>query len=79
MGKYCSNLQCFFIKKTIKLNSQLAQYEKKKPRRTILEKKNHKKKKKNHIGKHCSNPQCFFFLNDKVKFSTSSILEKNKK
>jgi hypothetical protein len=25
-GKYCSNLQCVFIKKTTKLNSQPAQY-----------------------------------------------------
>jgi hypothetical protein len=28
-GKYCSNLQYFFIKKTTKLNSQPVQYEKK--------------------------------------------------
>jgi hypothetical protein len=62
----------FFIKKTIKLNSQLAQYEKK-TEKDHFGKKIIKKEKKKHIGKHCSNPQCFF-LNDKVKFSTSSIL-----
>jgi hypothetical protein len=59
-GKYCSNLQCFFIKKkTINLNSQPAQYGKK------IENDHFGKKiikrKKNHIGKHCSNSQCFFF------------------
>jgi hypothetical protein len=55
--KYCSNLQCFFFKKTIKLNSQQTQYEKKKSTMIILEKKNnYKKKEKNHIGKHYSNP-----------------------
>jgi hypothetical protein len=45
-------------KKTTKLNSQPAQYEKKKSTKTILEnkQKNHKKNiKKNHAGKHCSN------------------------
>jgi hypothetical protein len=51
----------FFIKKTIKLNSQPAQYEKKKkPKRTILRKKIIKRKK-NHIEKHCNNSQCFCF------------------
>jgi hypothetical protein len=50
-GKYCSNLQCFFIKKIVKLNSQPTQYEKK-PKKII--------KKKNHIEKYCSNSQFFF-------------------
>jgi hypothetical protein len=45
-------------KKTTKLNSQAAQYEKKKSTKTTLE-KNHKKWGKNHVGKHYSNPQCF--------------------
>jgi hypothetical protein len=36
----------FLIKKTTKLNSQLAQYEKKKPEKNHFGKKNHKKKKK---------------------------------
>ena len=63
----------FLYKKTTKLNSQPAQYEKKnkktkKQKMTIL-------KNKNHTGKHCSNPQCLF-LNDIAKFSTSLILEK---
>ena len=39
----------FFIKKTIKLNSQPAQYEKKKKtKKDHFEKKNHKKKKKSY-------------------------------
>jgi hypothetical protein len=43
-------------KKTTKLNSQLAQYEKKNQQKQFW-KKNHKKQ--NHVGKHCSNPHCF--------------------
>jgi hypothetical protein len=49
----------FNKKKTTKLNSQPAQYEKIKLTNTILKKKqkNHKKKeRKNYVGKHCSNP-----------------------
>ena len=38
----------FFIKKNIKLNSQPAQYEKKKPKRTILGKKIIKRTKKSY-------------------------------
>jgi len=41
-GKYRSNLQCFFIKKTTKLNPQPAQYEKK-LKGSFLEKKSYKK------------------------------------
>ena len=55
-------------KKTTKLNSQPAQYEKNK-----INKDN---SKKNHVGKHCSTPQCFKGKNYKAKFSTSSILKK---
>jgi len=51
----------------------LAQYKKKNPKVTILGKKIIKK---NHIEKYCSNSQCFFLMT--VKFSTSSIFEKNK-
>jgi hypothetical protein len=36
----------FLYKKTTKLNSQPAQYEKKKPKMTILKKTNHKKKER---------------------------------
>ena len=48
-------------KKTTKLNSQPAQYEKNKFNKDNFGKKNKKiiKKKKNHVGKHCSNLQCF--------------------
>jgi len=63
----------FFIKKTTKLNSQPAQYEKK-TEKNHFGKKFIKRKKKNHIGKHCSNSQCFF-LNNRAKLSTNSILE----
>jgi len=47
---------------------------KKKPKNDYIGKKIIKK---NYIEKYCSNSQCFFF-NDRVKFSTSSIFEKNK-
>jgi len=60
-----------FKNKTIKLNSQPAQYEKNKIAKTIL-----KKNKKNYMGKHYSNPQCFKEKNYKTKFSISSILKK---
>ena len=45
-------------KKTTKLNSQPAQYEKNKFNKDNFGKKNkkkHKKEKKNHVEKHCSN------------------------
>jgi len=48
---------------------------KKNPKITILRKKIIKK---NHIEKYCSNLKCFFLKNDRAKFSTSSIFEKNK-
>jgi hypothetical protein len=44
--KYCSNIQCFFYKKTTKLNPQPAQYENKKTKKYYFGKKNHKNKKK---------------------------------
>jgi hypothetical protein len=49
-------------KKTMKLNSQPAQYEKNKIDKDNSGKKTKtiiKKQKKNHMGKHCSNPQYF--------------------
>ena len=49
----------FFIKKTTKLNSQPAKYEKK-TKWQFWKKQIIKRKKENHIGKHCSNSQCFF-------------------
>jgi hypothetical protein len=52
-----------FKKKTMKLNSQPAQYKKNRIDKDYSGKKNKKiikKKKKNHVGKHCSNSQCFF-------------------
>jgi hypothetical protein len=56
----------FFKKKTIKLNYQPAQYEKKKKKlkltKTILN------KKKNHMEKHCSNQQCFKEKTTKLNF-----------
>ena len=45
-GKYYSNLQCSFIKKTTKLNSQPAQYEEKKNQKGLFWKKNNKNTKK---------------------------------
>jgi hypothetical protein len=45
-------------KKTTKLNSQPAQYEKKNRQRQFW-KKIIKKGKKNNARKHCSNPRCF--------------------
>jgi hypothetical protein len=39
-GKYCSNLQYFFYKKTTKLNPQPAQYKKKKTEKNHFGKKN---------------------------------------
>ena len=45
-GEYYSNLQCSFIKKITKLNSQPAQYEEKKIKKDYFEKKNHKNTKK---------------------------------
>jgi len=74
VGGHCSNPQCF-LKKTMKLNFQPAQYEKNKIDKDNSEKK-HKKEKKNHVGKHCSNQPCFKEKNYKAKFSTSSILKK---
>jgi uncharacterized protein YaiI (UPF0178 family) len=62
-------------KKTTKLNSQPAQYEKNKIQKDNSRKKIIKKEKKP-CGKHYSNPQCFKRKNYKVKFSTSSILKK---
>jgi hypothetical protein len=53
----------FLYKKTTKLNSQSAQYEKKKTKKDHFGKKNHKK---NHIKKHCNNSQCFFFKMTKL-------------
>jgi hypothetical protein len=46
--KHCSNPQCFKEKKTIKLNSQPAQYFKKNKIKDNFEKKIIKKTKKNH-------------------------------
>ena len=50
-------------RKTTKLNSQPAQYEKNKIDKDNSGKKKQKKslknEKKNHVEKHCSNPQCF--------------------
>ena len=47
-------------KKTMKLNSQLTQYEKNKIDKDNSEKKTKKIiKKKNHVEKHYSNPYCF--------------------
>ena len=40
-GEHCSNPQCFKEKKTIKLNSQPAQYLKKNKIKDNFEKKNH--------------------------------------
>jgi hypothetical protein len=60
--KYCSNLQCFFFKKTIKLNSQQTQYEKKKSTMIILEKKTIIKRKKKIIqGNIIAIHNVFFF------------------
>jgi hypothetical protein len=46
-----------FLKKTTKLNSQLAQYKKNKIDKYQFKKKekNHKKKEKNHVEKYCNN------------------------
>ena len=55
-------------KKTTKLNSQPAQYEKKNRQRQF--------QKRNHVGKHYSNPQYFKEKNYKAKFSTSLKLKK---
>jgi hypothetical protein len=66
-------------KKTTKLNSQPAQYEKNKINKENFGKKTKKiikNEKKNHVEKHCSNPQCFKEKNYNTKFSTSSILKK---
>jgi len=48
-------------KKTMKLNSQPAQYEKNKIDRQFWKKKTKKiiQEEKKHVGKHCSNPRCF--------------------
>jgi hypothetical protein len=43
-------------KKTTKLNSQPAQYEKNKINKDNSKKNHKKRKKKNHVGKHCSTP-----------------------
>jgi len=66
----------FFLKKTTRLNSQPAQYEKNKIDKDNSENKIKKIIKKTYMGKHSSNPQCFKEKNYKVKFSTSSILKK---
>jgi hypothetical protein len=58
VGEHYSNLQCL-KKKTTKLNSLPAQYEKNKINKDNSEKKQ-KNHKKNHAGKHCSIPQYFF-------------------
>jgi hypothetical protein len=67
-------------KKTTKLNSQSAQYEKNKIEKDHFgekkKKNNNKNGKKNHVRKNYSNPQCFKEKNYKVKFSTSSISKK---
>jgi len=64
------------FEKTMKLNSQPAQYEKNKINKDQFEKKIIKRKKKNHIRKYYSNPQCFK-KHYVAKFSTNSIFKKN--